>query len=145
MVDLNKIKYSTDKQTFDLNVIHRFLKNSYWSKNIPQIVVQQAIENSFCIAAFLEEEQIGFARLITDYATFAYLADVFIIEKYQRHGIGSILIHHLMKEAETMNLRRILLATRDAHDLYTKYGFSSLKHPQNFMEIVRPNIYVAAG
>ncbi|MFU8927618.1 GNAT family N-acetyltransferase [Acinetobacter puyangensis] len=145
MVDLNKIKYSTDKQTFDLNVIHHFLKNSYWSKNIPQIVVQQAIENSFCIAAFLEEEQIGFARLITDYATFAYLADVFIIEKYQRHGIGSILIHHLMKEAETMNLRRILLATRDAHDLYTKYGFSSLKHPQNFMEIVRPNIYVAAG
>ncbi|MCH4249080.1 MAG: GNAT family N-acetyltransferase [Acinetobacter populi] len=145
MVDLNKIKYSTDKATFDLNVIHTFLKNSYWSKNIPRVVVEQAIKNSFCIAAFIDEQQIGFARLITDYSTFAYLADVFILEMYQQQGIGSALIQHLIKEAESMNLRRILLATRDAHDLYAKYGFTSLNHPQNFMEIVRPNIYLDAG
>lgn len=142
MFQLNEIEFSTDKSRLDICLIHTVLKQAYWSKQIPLAVVQQAIENSFCMAAYLGQQQIGFARLITDYATFAYLADVFVLDAYQGQGVGKALVQQMMATAQPWHLRRMLLATHDAHLLYEQYGFKMLAKPENFMEIVKPDIYL---
>ncbi|MCH7336267.1 GNAT family N-acetyltransferase [Acinetobacter sp. NIPH 2699] len=143
-IDIHQIHYSTAQSDFDISLIHEYLQGSYWSQEIPYAVVEQAITHSFCMGAFLGTQQIGFARLITDYATFAYLADVFVLDTYQKQGVGKALIAQLMQQVNAMDLRRVLLATRDAHSLYARYGFSALGNPQKFMEIARPNMYVNA-
>jgi len=132
---------STDKSKLDLAMIHNFLKNSYWSKDIPIAVVEKSIANSFCFGVYKDNKQVGFARVITDYATFAYLADVFILESYRGQGLGKWLVKSILEHAELQGLRKWLLGTRNAHELYRQYGFQKLAIPEIYMEISNPNIY----
>lgn len=125
---------STDKTKLDVRVIHHYLCNeSYWAKNIPLQVVEKSIEGSFCFAVYHNNKQIGFARVITDKATFAYLADVFILEDYRGKGLSKWLMQTIMDNEELQGLRRWLLATKDAHGLYAQYGFTPLDKPERIM------------
>ncbi|MBS1590186.1 MAG: GNAT family N-acetyltransferase [Bacteroidetes bacterium] len=133
---------TSDKTIMDIHQIHDWLSNhSYWSQNIPFETVKQAFDYSFCIGAMLQKQQIAFARLVTDYATFGYLADVFVIESHRGKGIGKIMLSQLLNQLWVKRLRRIMLATLDAHDLYKMHGFLHTAFPERFMEINRPNIY----
>ena len=133
---------STDKKLLQLDIIHAFLKEAYWSKNIPLEIVKKGIENSLCFGAYINNNQIGFARVITDYATFAYLADVFILEPYRGKGYSKELMNFIMNHEQLQGLRRFMLCTRDAQELYNLYGFKTINAPDQKMEIVKSNIYL---
>lgn len=129
---------STDKSKLDVDVIHNYLCNeSYWAKNIPVELVQKSIDGSCCFGLFAKEnpalKQIGFARVISDCATFGYLADVFILEAYRGKGLSKWLMETIMNYPGLQGLRRWLLATKDAHGLYTKFGFLPLDKPESIM------------
>lgn len=133
---------STDKEKLQIEVIHSYLSvESYWAKHIPLEVVKQSIENSFCFGLYFREEQVGFARVVTDYATFGYLADVFILEAHRGKGLSKQLMKSIMAHPKLQGLRRFSLATRDAHSLYTQFGFKPLAKPETNMEIKRDNFY----
>lgn len=132
---------STDKSHLDIKVIHGYLKTSYWAANIPEEVVIKAIENSLCFGVYNNKQQVGFARVVTDYAVFAYLADVFILEEYRGKGLSKMLMKEIMQHPQLQNLRRWMLATRDAHGLYSQFGFNPLSSPERVMEIFIPDIY----
>lgn len=128
--------YSTDKGKLDLNYIHHFLsKESYWAKNIPIDIVRKSIEGSFCFGIYDGHQQIGFARVITDYATFGYLADVFVDKKYRGKGLSKNLMQFIMDNGVVKGLRRFMLATLDAHGLYEQYGFMKLEGDKRLMGI----------
>ena len=129
---------TTDKTRFDLDVIHGYLKTSYWAAGISADIVIRSVENSLTFGLFEGEEQVGFARVITDYATFAYLADVFVLEAHRGQGLGKWLIEVVLSHPDLRGLRRWLLATGDAHELYRKYGFAELARAGIFMEIHSP-------
>jgi GNAT superfamily N-acetyltransferase len=135
---------TSDVSRFDVGAIHAFLAQSYWSPGIPRRVVDRAISNSLCFGVLLGDQQVGFARVVTDRATFAYLADVYVLEAHRGKGIAGRLMHEVMHHPDLQGLRRILLATRDAHGLYSKYGFQPLAAPDRLMEIHNPNAYNAA-
>jgi len=139
---LNGFLYSTDKAKLDVPYIHEFLKKSYWAKEISEAVVKNSIENSFCVGIYHHDQQVGFARLITDYATFAYLADVFVDEKYRGRGVAKGLLQFILSFEFLNGLRRIMLATLDAHGLYEQFGFQSVQRPDRYMEIHRPDVYL---
>ncbi|HRD40898.1 MAG TPA: GNAT family N-acetyltransferase [Bacteroidia bacterium] len=133
---IDGILYSSDKKLLQLNVIHAYLsQESYWSQGIPEEIVRKSIEGSLCFAAYHDNKQIAFARVVTDKATFAYLADVFVIEAYRKKGVSKNLMQFIMECEEIKGIRKFMLATRDAHSLYEKYGFKSLAVPKNVMEI----------
>lgn len=138
------VKYSigTDKSKLNIDVIHAFLTTSYWAQGIPRSTVMRCIENSLCFGAFFGDEQVGFARVISDYTTFAYLADVFVIEAHRGKGVSKMIMDAVIGHPHLQGLRRFVLATRDAHGLYEKYGFRSLKAPERWMEIHNPNVYM---
>ena len=125
---------SCDPQRLDLAVIHGFLQKSYWAGNVSEDVVRRSIENSLCFGVYDRQSQVGFARVITDRATFAYLADVFIIEQHRGRGLGKWLVETVLAHPELDGLRRWVLVTRDAHDLYRQSGFRELQNPERFME-----------
>jgi N-acetylglutamate synthase-like GNAT family acetyltransferase len=131
---------STDKARLDVPAIHDFLANSsYWARNVPLSTVQKSIENSLCFGIYDDgNRQVGFARVITDYAVFAYLADVFILEDYRGRGLAKWLMACIVSTPELQNLRRWMLATKDAHGLYAQYGFNPLSKPERFMEASQP-------
>ena len=134
--------FSTEKSLLDVEVIHQFLTNSYWAKNIPKTTVQTAIDHSLCFGVYEKNNaQIGFARVITDRATFAYLSDVFILPAHRKKGLSKLLLNEVQKHPDLQNIRRFMLATSDAHKLYKQYEFSLLNQPEIFMEIWQPNIY----
>ena len=133
---------SSEKSRLNLQTIHGFLANSYWSEGIPIETVERAIEHSLTFGVYHSEQQIGFARLVTDSATFAYLADVFILESFRGQGLGVWLMEVIMAHPDVQGLRRWLLATRDAHSLYQKVGFTALRTPDSFMEKLVPDIYL---
>jgi GNAT superfamily N-acetyltransferase len=135
------IEISTDSERFDLDVIHGYLARSYWAKGIPRETVERAIAGSLCFGAFDGERQIGFARVITDKATFAYLADVFVLEEFQGRGVASKLMEAIVGHPELQGLRRWMLVTRDAHRLYEKFGFRPVAHPDRHMEALLANPY----
>jgi GNAT superfamily N-acetyltransferase len=135
-------RVSTDKALLDLTVIHDFLSQSYWAKGIPLAVVQSSIANSLCFGVYKQEQQIGFARVISDYATFAYLADVFILASFRGQGLSKWLMEMIISHPQLQGLRKWMLATRDAHELYRKFGFASIKSPDALMEQSFPDIYV---
>ena len=135
---------TSDVSRFDVDAIHAFLAQTYWSPGIPRRVVDRAISNSLCFGVLFGDEQVGFARVVTDRATFAYLADVYVLEAHRGKGIARRLMHEVMHHPDLQGLRRILLATRDAHGLYSKYGFRPLAAPDRLMEIHNPNAYNAA-
>jgi GNAT superfamily N-acetyltransferase len=133
---------STDPSRLDRSLIVRFLAGSYWAKGIPQGVVDRSIEGSLCFGLYRGQKQLGFARVITDYATFAYLGDVFVVETSRGKGLGVWMMEVIMSHPRLQNLRRWMLATRDAHGLYEKFGWRSLENPERMMEIVDPEIYL---
>jgi N-acetylglutamate synthase-like GNAT family acetyltransferase len=139
---MNGYSISTNLTDMDIDMIHDYLSNSYWAKGIPKGVLEKAINNSLCFGVFSKSgEQIGFARIITDSATFAYLADVFILESHQGKGLSKWLMKNIISHPELQGLRRITLATKDAHGLYEKFGFKPLANPQIFMEVWKSNVY----
>lgn len=125
---------STDKTKLDVALIHQYLcTESYWAKNIPIAVVEKSIAGSFCFGIYHHAAQVGFARVITDHATFAYLADVFVLERYRGKGLSKWLMETIIGHPDLQGLRRWLLATRDAHGLYAQYGFLPLDKPERIM------------
>jgi GNAT superfamily N-acetyltransferase len=135
-------RFSTDKGLLDRDYIHHFISTqSYWAIGVPKSIVDQSIDNALCFGVYLHEKQIGFARLITDYATFAYLADVFIDEAHRGKGLSKKLMGFIFGLPALQSLRRIMLGTRDAHSLYHQFGFKPLASPDRFMEIHRPDVY----
>jgi len=139
---MQSYRITTDVAEMDLQVIHGFLANSYWAKGIPLATLKRAIDNSLCFSVLSDaNEQVAFARMVTDRATYAYLADVFVIESHRGKGISKWLIEHIMAHPDLQGLRRITLATRDAHGLYSRAGFKPLAHPEIFMEVWQPDVY----
>ena len=132
---------STDKEKFDIDFIHGFLTHSYWAESISKEIVERSIKGSLCFGVFNQDKQVGFARMITDCATFAYLADVFIDEKYRGNGLSKWLMEVILSHPELQSLRRMMLATRDAHGLYEQYGFTPLTNPERWMQIHNPDVY----
>lgn len=148
---------STDPARLDLDVIHEFLTNCYWAKGIPREVVARSIEHSLCFGIYDETSgkppgttklatpgapaQIGFARVITDFATIAYLGDVFIVESHRGRGLGKWMMESIMQHPALQGLRRWILVTRDAHGLYQQSGFTPVKFPERYMELHSPRVY----
>jgi GNAT superfamily N-acetyltransferase len=132
---------STDAERLDLDVIHRFLTNSYWANGIPREVVERSIQNSLVFGLFDGNTQIGFARVITDLATFAYIGDVFVLDAYRGRGLGKWMMECIEQHPSLQGLRRWSLVTRDAHGLYARCGFIPLKKPENWMERHNPSVY----
>ncbi|KJH72598.1 GNAT family N-acetyltransferase [Aliterella atlantica] len=131
----HEISLSTDKSKLDITKIYNFLKTSYWAEDILIPVIEKSINNSLCFGVYDLNEQIGFARVISDYATFAYFADIFIIEAYRGKGLGKWLIKSILEHPELQNLRTLLLSTADAHELYRQFGFKNLPLPERMMVI----------
>lgn len=141
-INIDGFLFSTDKSKLNVTYIHSFLSNkSYWAQSIPLHVVEKSINNSLAFGIYDQVKQIGFAKLTTDYATFAYLGDVFIDESFRGRGLSKKLMDFIFNNDEMRGLRRIILATRDAHGLYSQFGFKSLNAPEKFMEVHRPDVY----
>jgi GNAT superfamily N-acetyltransferase len=132
---------TTDKERLDIPTIHTYLTRSYWAAGVPIEIVKESIEHSLNFGLFQGDRQVGFARLITDYATFAYLSDVFILESYRGRGLSKWLMQVIVAHPQLQGLRRWMLFTRDAHGLYRQVGFSSLQAPERAMERFFPDIY----
>ncbi|MEL6384947.1 MAG: GNAT family N-acetyltransferase [Cyanobacteria bacterium J06626_18] len=133
---------SDRREDLDDDCIYQFLSDrSYWSKGIPRAIVIKALDSSLCFGVFRGKEQVGFGRVITDRATFAYLSDVFILASYRGQGLGKWLVECMMEHSELQGLRRWMLATADAHQLYQQYGFGPLGKPDMLMEKLDPNVY----
>ena len=145
-IQQDNILISTDKSKLQLDIIHDYLsKKSYWAEGIPIETVQKSIENSMAFGVYLQQEnnlkQVGFCRIISDLSTYAYLADVFVLEEHRGKGISKLLMETVLKHPDLQGLRRWVLATADAHGLYAQYGFTALDKPENFMQIKVINPY----
>ncbi|WP_426090376.1 GNAT family N-acetyltransferase [Flavobacterium sp. DSR3-2] len=128
------VTVSNDKNKLNVMFIQQFLKDTYWAKGRTMTEVQITIDNSFCFGIYLNEKQIGFARVITDYVVFAYVMDVFIVEEHRGKGYSSILINSMITEPKLKEVKIWRLATLDAHFLYQKFGFKALENPEKMME-----------
>ena len=144
----NEFTITTDKRKINIEYLHGFLSHVYWSAGIPMAVVKKAVKGSLCFGIYHDQiqaspagRQVGFARMITDGATFAYLADVFIDESYRGRGLSKWLMEVIMAHPDLQGLRRMLLSTRDAHSLYKKYGFTELTYVDRWMQIHNPDVY----
>jgi GNAT superfamily N-acetyltransferase len=133
-----------DPAKLDSALVAEFLASSYWAKGIPVATVVKSLENSLCFALLHGSRQIGFARVITDRATIAYLGDVFVVPDYRGKGLSKWLMECVLSHPDLQGLRRWILATRDAHELYNKFGFTALKRPEVFMELHNHNVYGSA-
>ena len=146
IMDYNGYVITTDKSLMKVHDIHKWLSEvGYWSPGIPYEIFKTGFDNSFCIGALSGDRQIGYGRLITDYATFGYLADVYVEEVHRGKGISKKMMQVLFDIDWVKGLRRITLATRDAHELYKKYGFAPLNNPERYMQIMRPDIYSSSN
>ncbi|MCD6064859.1 MAG: family N-acetyltransferase [Flavipsychrobacter sp.] len=133
---------TTDKTQLQPKAVHKWLsEESYWSKNIPYELVKRAFDNSYCIGILKDGRQLGYGRLITDYTTFAYLADVYVEEEHRGQGLSRKMMELLLEQAWVKGLRKVMLATLDAHGLYAKFGFTPMIISERYMEISRPIIY----
>ena len=146
--DPQKLGYTIQigSDQMDLAVIHQYLsEESYWAKNIPVDVVQRSLQNSFCFGIFYQQKQIGFARLVTDKATFAYLADVFVLPQHRGKSLSKWLMETIHAHPELQGMRRWMLGTRDAHGLYAQFGWEPLSEEiaQRFMQLHNPDVYHA--
>lgn len=134
--------FSTDRSKLNVAYIHQFIaESSYWAQGVPRVVIERSIENSLCFGIYRLDAQVGFARLVTDYATFAYLADVFVDEAYRGRGLSKRLMEFIQGLEELKILRRMMLVTRDAQELYARYGFKPVTSPEKYMELHRPDVY----
>lgn len=132
---------STDRKRLDVAAVHAFLSQSHWSPGIPLTVVEHAIDHSLCFGMFHRAQQVGFARVVTDKATFAYLADVYVLDAHRGQGLSKWLMEVILAHRDLQGLRRFMLATRDAHGLYRQFGFAPLGNPSVMMEILKPDVY----
>jgi len=132
---------TTDPARVDLAVVHGFLSESYWAKGIPLETVRRAVEHSLNFSVYDGARQVGFARVITDYATFAYLGDVFVLETHRGRGLSRWLMEVIVAHPELQGFRRWVLLTRDAHGLYEKVGFKKVTAPERYMELWVPDVY----
>lgn len=133
---------TTDKSKIDLPAVHYYLsKESYWAQNIPLDILKTSIDNSITFSILKENDQAGFARVVTDFSVFAYIADVYIAVQYRGKGLSKWLMKSIIETPELQIIRRWMLMTHDAHGLYKKYGFKNLEHPERAMEITKPAIY----
>ena len=130
------ILISSDRSKLDIVVIHSFLKTAYWSENTAIDRVAQAVSHSLCFGLYEDDRQIGFARVITDYTTIAYLADVFVLETHRDRGLGKQLIQFILNDNKLRSVRKWLLATADAHRFYEQFGFEAIEHPELYLEKV---------
>lgn len=140
-VEKNGIVASDDKTRIDLDTVHGFLRTSYWAEGIPRETVARSIRNSLVMGLYDGDRMIGFSRVVTDYTTFAYIGDVFVLETWRGRGLAVWLTQCLIGHPELQGMRRWLLATRDAHGVYAKAGFTPLAAPQSMMTIHNPDIY----
>jgi len=129
---------SSDPKRLQFDRILEFIRRSYWANDRPPGITRRAIENSLCFGVYEAENQVGFARVVSDYSTYAWLCDVFIDENYRGRGLGKWLVSCIMSHPELQGLRRWALATRDAHDLYRRFGFERIKNPERLMECIQP-------
>jgi GNAT superfamily N-acetyltransferase len=133
---------STSRELLNLDVVHGFLTNCYWSKGVPREVVAASNKHSLCFGVYDGQgEQVGFARVITDFATIAYVGDVFVLETHRGRDLGKWLMECITQHPALQNLRRWILTTRDAHGLYSQFGFTPVKAPERYMELHRPDVY----
>jgi GNAT superfamily N-acetyltransferase len=132
---------STDKSRLDIDAVHAFLSRSFWAQGIPREIVARSIEGSLCFGIYEGNQQIGFARVISDFATYAYLGDVYVLEEYRGQGLSKWLMECIMGHPDLEGLRRWSLSTRDAHGLYRKFGFELTRYPECMMEILDFDIY----
>jgi N-acetylglutamate synthase-like GNAT family acetyltransferase len=146
MKENHQFTIHTDKEKLDIDVIYSYLHHeSYWAKGIPLHLVQTSIEHSICFGVYDEcDKQVGFGRIISDFATFAYLADVFILPHARGNGLGKALVQEMIRYQSIQHVRKILLATKDAHGLYSQYGFKEVKNKQLFMQIFKKGMYERA-
>lgn len=136
---------STDRSRIDVAAVHAFLTQSYWSPGIPEEVVRRGIAGSICFGIYRGSEQVGFARVITDQATYAYLSDVYVLDAHRGRGLSKWMMEVIMSHPSLQGLRRFALSTRDAHGLYRQYGFEPVGSPERQMEIMRRDIYLRAA
>ena len=132
---------STDQARFDVGLVHSFLSSSYWAANMPRKVLEKSIRHALCFGVFVDGKHVAFARVITDYATFAYLSDLFVIPGHRGQGVSKLLMRSILDHPELQGLRRFVLATKDAHGLYAQFGFKPLSNPDDFMTIHNPDVY----
>jgi GNAT superfamily N-acetyltransferase len=138
----NEFSISTDRAKLDIDSIHQFLSTeAYWCRGIPMHTVQAAIRNSLCFGVYQHEKQIGFARVISDFATIAYLGDVYILDEYRGKGLSKWLMEIIMNHPSLQDLRRWILVTGDAHGLYRQFGWTDITDPTKWMELHNKNVY----
>ena len=136
---------STDRERIDVDVVHAFLASSYWAQGISRDIVARSIDGALTFGIYRDARQVGGARVITDYATIGYVADVFVLEAHRGKGLGVWLMETIMAHPRLQGFRVWRLATRDAHGLYEKFGFRRAAHPENIMEILNPDVFAARG
>jgi GNAT superfamily N-acetyltransferase len=136
---------TTDRSKLDLALVHAFLATSYWARDIPLSVVARSIENSLCFGVYEDGKQVCFGRVVTDYATFAWISDVFVLESHRGKGLARWMVECMLLHESLRGIRRWLLATKDAHGVYRACGFEPLQSPDWFMEITLPEPYGSAG
>jgi len=135
---------STNRARIDISAVHGYLTHSYWSPGVPEDVVRRGIAGAICFGIYHGREQVGFCRVITDQATYAYLSDVFVLETHRGRGLSKWMMEVVMAHPSLQGLRRFALSTRDAHSLYARYGFTPVATPERQMEILRRDIYLPA-
>ena|SRR5450631_2596539 len=139
---MEDILIKSGKEHMDVRAIHQFLtEESYWAKGISFEFVSGSLDHSFCVGAFIDGKQVGFGRVITDYHTFGYFADFYVLAEYRGKGIAKRILSFIMNQSWSKTLRRQMLSTRDGHGLYRQVGFKDLTHPDYIMEVYRPNVY----
>ena len=138
-MELSEFTISTDQTKLDLDMICNFLQSAYWANQRSRKTVLKSLEHSLCFGLYHHEQQIGMVRVISDFATFAYLCDVFVIKDYRGRGLGKYLMQTVLEYPELTGLRRVLLATKDAHGLYSQFGFDTLVAPNRWMEKFNQN------
>ena len=139
---MGALQVSTDKDRLDIGLIHRFLATeAYWSRGIPRATVERAVAGSLCFGGYLDGQQVAFARVVTDGATFGYLADVFVLPEHRGRGHAKTLVATVMAHPKLQGLRRFSLATSDAHELYAAFGFAPPARPETLMEKLEPDVY----
>ena len=133
---------SADPARLDLVAVHAYLARSYWAEGIPVETVRRAVAGSLCFGLYHGPEQVGFARVVTDRATFAYLCDVYVLEEYRGRGLARWLMAYVLAHPDLQGLRRFVLVTKDAHDLYRPFGFVAPANPGGYLEVARPGMYL---
>jgi GNAT superfamily N-acetyltransferase len=147
LVEVTRGEYviSTDRSRIDVAAVHAFLSQTYWSPGIPQEVIRRAIAGAICFGIYHGRAQVGFARVITDRATYAYLSDVYVLEEHRGRGLAKWMMETIVSHPALQGLRRFSLSTRDAHALYAQFGFGPVANPDRQMEILRRDIYLKSS